>query len=883
MPPRFSCSRSATLHRSAFAVLALATLWTASAARAQLNQADFPPPAIQLTSDPAASSRPKVSIDADGNAVVVWQDTRYGNSEILWQKFSLLGDPLSGLVRVTQTATSSVWPDVSCGDKLSHIVWQEGSDLDNGQVYLGRRDAYGIAPKLTIATPTYSKHPRVAALAGEDADVVWYQRKTFEQDVFYRRYHIDGTYDCERRFNAGTSPDYQKDPVVAVGGDASATLLWYDMGTWFDDQLRQATVSFTCAGGMSAFGFSTPRPAIDIAGTRTERILQAGGQIHRLTPANQTCQISATTGSASYPSVATTASTSYAVWQDTRDGNNNIYLCQYADCSKLTADLPLTLSPGSSELPDIAVNRANGDWVAVWQDNVSGNTEIYMTSSQLLSRPRSYTIAGATFNKQLYLNGTDVATISVVAQSFAGASADLSLHTSVFTNLQDTYDLGVDSFTLAPGGSHASTFSLPIPARNLGCDLGLRLELMNGAAVVASVEIPHAASATYMTQTEIDQKIAELTTNECAPPVTDCQMYMIGMIPGFGLAADFVSFKSAVCEAARKLRLGENSGAALGMFEATLPFLDSALEGLPAAAAVSLAVVQEVRGLWACATDLFGTNSISRGTLAAAGSPPIDSLAASVGSAFVEHGRPFTNELFTQGPVTLRVGALGHWSSADSMSITETYVFPALDAGTRWAHVGPEPIPVGTAEVNPPSAIDVEIVASAADSAEFGFLHRVGSSPAQWIRYPRFPILAGTVGRLSVSDSTVDFRLYLDHDGDGDPEQVCYPLPEGRIVDVPPDTRRLVAGVRLLAGRPNPLMRSTRIQFELPATGAIDLGVFDTGGRRVATLVNEVRPAGTHAVTWKARGSGGSELKSGVYFVRLTTPWGMKTGKLVLL
>jgi hypothetical protein len=56
------------------------------------------------------------------------------------------------------------------------------------------------------------------------------------------------------------------------------------------------------------------------------------------------------------------------------------------------------------------------------------------------------------------------------------------------------------------------------------------------------------------------------------------------------------------------------------------------------------------------------------------------------------------------------------------------------------------------------------------------------------------------------------------------------------------------------------------------------LRVYDVTGRRVATLVDEVRPAGDHVATWHAGG-----LASGVYFYRLRVDGVVHTRRLVLL
>jgi hypothetical protein len=54
------------------------------------------------------------------------------------------------------------------------------------------------------------------------------------------------------------------------------------------------------------------------------------------------------------------------------------------------------------------------------------------------------------------------------------------------------------------------------------------------------------------------------------------------------------------------------------------------------------------------------------------------------------------------------------------------------------------------------------------------------------------------------------------------------------------------------------------LQFSLPEPAHVELQVFSAGGRRVATLVDDWRPAGVHEATLDASGLG-----SGVYFLRL--------------
>jgi hypothetical protein len=75
-----------------------------------------------------------------------------------------------------------------------------------------------------------------------------------------------------------------------------------------------------------------------------------------------------------------------------------------------------------------------------------------------------------------------------------------------------------------------------------------------------------------------------------------------------------------------------------------------------------------------------------------------------------------------------------------------------------------------------------------------------------------------------------------------------------------------IAAFRLNQNYPNPFNPKTVIGYELPVTSRVNLTVYDLLGREVATLVNEVKPAGTYVATFDAR-----QLASGVYYYRLET------------
>ncbi|MBD3160508.1 MAG: T9SS type A sorting domain-containing protein [Candidatus Eisenbacteria bacterium] len=69
---------------------------------------------------------------------------------------------------------------------------------------------------------------------------------------------------------------------------------------------------------------------------------------------------------------------------------------------------------------------------------------------------------------------------------------------------------------------------------------------------------------------------------------------------------------------------------------------------------------------------------------------------------------------------------------------------------------------------------------------------------------------------------------------------------------------------------PNPATRSTVIEFTLRDPSRTRVEVHDLQGRLVRAIVDEMRPAGRHAIVWDRRGASGIPVADGLYFVRLT-------------
>jgi hypothetical protein len=100
--------------------------------------------------------------------------------------------------------------------------------------------------------------------------------------------------------------------------------------------------------------------------------------------------------------------------------------------------------------------------------------------------------------------------------------------------------------------------------------------------------------------------------------------------------------------------------------------------------------------------------------------------------------------------------------------------------------------------------------------------------------------------------------------------------------DVPPTEGGVRAdGIERIT--PNPFLPSARVDFGLALPGTTRLTVHDAAGRRIATLVDGLLPAGPQSVVWSGKTQAGVAAPAGVYFIRLTTSRGEWTKKVIRL
>lgn len=95
---------------------------------------------------------------------------------------------------------------------------------------------------------------------------------------------------------------------------------------------------------------------------------------------------------------------------------------------------------------------------------------------------------------------------------------------------------------------------------------------------------------------------------------------------------------------------------------------------------------------------------------------------------------------------------------------------------------------------------------------------------------------------------------------------------------VSPEGTLVPAKFALSQNYPNPFNPSTKIEYDVPKSGAVSLRIYNMLGQEVATLVNSDLTAGHYAIQFNA-----SRLPSGMYLYRLCSASGVMVKKMLML
>jgi hypothetical protein len=136
------------------------------------------------------------------------------------------------------------------------------------------------------------------------------------------------------------------------------------------------------------------------------------------------------------------------------------------------------------------------------------------------------------------------------------------------------------------------------------------------------------------------------------------------------------------------------------------------------------------------------------------------------------------------------------------------------------------------------------------------------SGPGELFAWEVQGLIEGTTPITSIETLLYEPNALVIPDVTLDPTTLRVRVPASGVNDLP----SFRSGLEIY---PNPFNPSTRIGFDLPVGGQVLLSVFDSRGRRVATLHDGPAAAGPLHFDWDGRDDGGLVQPGGVYLFRL--------------
>ena len=240
----------------------------------------------RLTTNTSDSWNP--SIAANGSLVhVVWEDERQGNSEIYYKKSTDGGVTWGADTRLTSSPSDSWNPSVTVSGVFVHVAWYDFRD-GNWEIYyklsVDGGVSWGTDTRMTNNSHV-SRYPCLAS-SGSVVHLVWHDDRDGNYEAYYKRSENGGTsWSADTRVTNDAANSMF--PSIAISA-STLHLVWFD---------------------------TRDTPNVEIYYNQsTDEGLSWGTDV-QLTDSPLS----------SYPSVAVSGSVVHVVWQDMRDGNNEIY------------------------------------------------------------------------------------------------------------------------------------------------------------------------------------------------------------------------------------------------------------------------------------------------------------------------------------------------------------------------------------------------------------------------------------------------------------------------------------------------------------------------------------------------------------------------------
>ncbi len=355
-----------------------------------------------------ASECPAVGVDAVGNCVICWYDSRDGHRDIYAQRYNPSGTPLGSNFRVNDDvgSTAQMHPDITMhwysGSFI--ITWMDGRGIYRRDIYAQRYDSFGgpIGSNFRV-NDNAENHLHWSPAIGMDYlgnfVITWEDyRNIGGPDTYVQRYDSSGT-PLGANFKANDDyPADQGSPVMASDGSGDFAICWFDFRNGNPDIYAQRYNSAGVALGpnfmvnddLGTTDQYSAAIAMDVNGNFvvTWEDWRSGHDIYAQRYSSfgglmgSNFKVNDDIGDANQesPSAARSSSGKFVItWDDYRNGDHDIYAQIYDFYGNpLGSNFKVNDDAGSSDqrTPAIATDGSGG-FVIAWNDYRNGDCDTY--------------------------------------------------------------------------------------------------------------------------------------------------------------------------------------------------------------------------------------------------------------------------------------------------------------------------------------------------------------------------------------------------------------------------------------------------------------------------------------------------------------------------
>ncbi|MEA2054595.1 MAG: Ig-like domain-containing protein [Candidatus Thermoplasmatota archaeon] len=179
---------------------------------------------------------PFLAVDSTGVIHLVWEDFRYGDSEIYYANSTDSGQSWNAEHRLTTATENSEYPSlaIDSNDNL-HLVWEDYRN-GYGQIFYAQSTDSGdswSSGQAVSPSGSNAGEPSITVTQDDRVHVVWRDNRHGESEIYYR-YSIDGGSTWETEFRLSQDIYYSEYPVIMSGRNNTLRVLWHDNRTGDD-------------------------------------------------------------------------------------------------------------------------------------------------------------------------------------------------------------------------------------------------------------------------------------------------------------------------------------------------------------------------------------------------------------------------------------------------------------------------------------------------------------------------------------------------------------------------------------------------------------------------------------------------------------------------